>query len=239
MTKIAFQFSGGKDSTAALFFMQDHWKDLHFYTLDSGDMFPETKDFIRMVAAMLPNHTWVPGQQAATIARWGPPADVIPVHTSAQSHMVGLRLGHPLQNRLDCCARSKMAPLHDRMRADGITHIMRGQRNEDTQKGPLHHGQSDGEFTVLYPIETWTEREVWDYLDNLGMRPPLYAEGVRRSGDCMTCSAWLGDDRPTYLKKHHPEKARILSERLTIIESETRRLHEALWDAQYALDDPI
>lgn len=216
--KTAFQFSGGKDSTAALYFVKAQWQDLHFYTLDSGDMFPETKAFVKMVAEELPNHTWVQGAQEQSIHDFGPPSDLIPFGSSDEAHLLKVGSSPLLQNRLLCCLRSKMIPMHMRMLADDITHIMRGQRREEEFKGPMTDKTSDGRFTVLYPIEDWTEHQVWAYLDEVDRVPPLYRYDIKRSGDCMACSAWLGDSRPQYLRRHHPEKSAILQHRLTIID---------------------
>lgn len=216
--KIAFQFSGGKDSTAALFLLEEQWPTMHFYSLDSGDMFPETKAFIVRVAQLLPNHTWVYGRQEEIIQQFGPPSDLVPFDSSEEAHALGLGHGPRLQNRVNCCMRSKMMPMQQRMLEDEITHIVRGQRKADKYKGPLQSGQRDGMFTVIYPIENWSDEEVMNYLRHIDQMPPLYADGVLRSGDCMTCSAWLGDARPQYLRQHHPDEYKTLYARLELID---------------------
>jgi hypothetical protein len=45
----AFQFSGGRDSTAALYMLRPYWQYLRVYHLDTGDHFPETRAVVEQV----------------------------------------------------------------------------------------------------------------------------------------------------------------------------------------------
>ncbi|WP_196933715.1 methyltransferase domain-containing protein, partial [Pseudacidovorax intermedius] len=49
--RVGFQFSGGRDSTAALYLLRDRWADMTIYHLDTGDQFPETREVARRVRA--------------------------------------------------------------------------------------------------------------------------------------------------------------------------------------------
>lgn len=205
-SRVAFQFSGGKDSTAALFLLRPLWPRMTVYWLDSGDAFPETAAFVRTVAALLPRFVEVKGRVCETVARFGPPADLIPEAASETAWAMNVGRGAKLQDRTLCCARSKMAPMHERMLADDVTLIVRGQKAADDFRGPLTSGTVD-EATGLefyYPIENWTDSDVMRFLAESDLVPPLYGEGLTRSGDCMRCSAWLGDKRAAYLAKRHP-----------------------------------
>lgn len=212
--RVAFQFSGGKDSTAALLLMRDAWPRMTVYWLNSGDAFPETAAFVRRVAAHLPRFVEVQGRVNEVIGEFGPPADVIGADASETAWAMGVGRGHRLQDRALCCLRSKMAPMHQRMLDDGITMIVRGQKKADHYKGPFSSGDVVGGFEFLYPIETWTDSDVFDYLDAQELMPPLYDKGMKRSGDCMSCSAWLGDGRDRYLADNHPEAHRVFVQRV-------------------------
>ncbi|MBX3659199.1 MAG: phosphoadenosine phosphosulfate reductase family protein [Ramlibacter sp.] len=52
--KVAFQFSGGRDSTAALYLMRPHWGQMTVYHLDAGDQFPETRKVVDAVERDVP-----------------------------------------------------------------------------------------------------------------------------------------------------------------------------------------
>ena len=222
MDKVALQFSGGKDSTAALYLLKEDWPEMTVYWLNSGDAFPETIAFVRRVAQELPHFVEVAGDVHQAIAESGIPADIIPFDASDFAKTAMLPEIARLQNRGMCCFRSKMQPLMARMISDGITTIIRGQKLADRYKSPIRSHQVAAGFRFLFPIETWTDDQVHEYLDKIDRMPPLYESGVLRSGDCMTCSAWLGDNRPNYLRAHHPEKAAILAQRLAIVAQATR-----------------
>ena len=204
--RVAFQFSGGKDSTAALFLLRPLWARMTVYWLNSGDSFPETAAFVRRIAAELPRFVEVKGRVHEMVSRFGPPSDLIPEAASETAWAMNVGRGERLQDRTLCCARSKMAPMHERMLADGVTLIVRGQKAADSFRGPLSSGTVDAStgLEFYYPIEQWTDSDVMRYLTEHDLVPPLYGEGLNRSGDCMTCSAWLGDKRAAYLAQRHP-----------------------------------
>jgi len=125
-------------------------------------------------------------------------------HTPAGRLVSGLP---SLIDRYECCYRSLMAPMHQRMLEDGITLIIRGQRDSDYVTPPMRSGDSDGQIEVFYPIQDWTDQDVMEYLAWLGIEPtPFYDHGLSTTPECMTCSAWWDDGRAAYLKQHHPEK---------------------------------
>ena len=176
------------------------------YFLDTGDVFPETLDFVRQMTKDVPHFVSVPGRVHEAISTFGPPSDLVDYRSSEVAWGMGVGGPYRLQDRLMCCARGKMIPLHNRMIADGITLVIRGQRKAEEFKGPLTSGDVSGDIEFLYPIEDWTEEETFNFLREHGVEPPLYGHGFDRSGDCMTCSAWLGDNRAEYLAKNHPKK---------------------------------
>ena len=216
--KIAFQFSGGKDSTAALFLLRAYWPRMTVYWLNSGDAFPEVAKFVHSVAEQLPNFVEVKGRVHDTIAAFGPPADVVPFHASEAAHAAHVGGPYILQDRSFCCVRSKMFPLQERMKENGITLFIRGQKNGDTFKGPHKSGDVSDGIELLYPIETWTDDDVLAYVESVAPDAlTLYRHGLRRSGDCMACSAWLGDARAEYLKLMHPARFEVLNTRLRVV----------------------
>lgn len=216
--RVGFQFSGGKDSTAALWVLRDYWEAMTIYWLNTGDMFPETENFIRNTLDGVRNVVEVKGQVWSSISRYGIPSDIIPYGSSEVAWMNGLGKTVRMQDRLTCCARGKMMPMHNAMLADEITLIVRGQKNSDEFPGPMKSGSVSDGFEFLYPVEGWTDSDVMKFLiDNEYPVPPLYADGLLRSGDCMRCSAWMGDALPAYLHKHHKEAFYDYKDRVSAI----------------------
>lgn len=212
--RIAFQFSGGKDSTVALFLLRDYWPKMTVYWLNSGDVFPETKAFVNAVADFLPNYVEVQGAVNEVIRTYGPPADIIYSGSSEAAYASFTGTTPALQDRALCCIRSKMAPLHARMMEDGITLLVRGQKESDEFKGPYANGDSAAGFEFYYPLEDWTDSDVFKWLSDNDIDIPLYGSGILRSGDCMSCSAWLGDRRAEYLALNHKEAFDVYAARV-------------------------
>lgn len=220
--KIAFQFSGGRDSVAALYVMRPWWSCLTAYFLDSGDPFPETLAIVDRVSSELPI-TVVRSDVKRYHAEVAWPADVVPVDNTPIGQLVSGR-AQTLTSRYQCCWDNKMRPLHQRMLDDGITLIVRGQREEDYARAPARSGDVDGGIELLFPIESWSTAEVNAYCrDNDLPMAPWYAEGASHGSDCMHCSAWLDDGRMPYLKKHHPQVYRAVRKRLGVIRAEIER----------------
>lgn len=204
-TKIAFQFSGGKDSLAALYLLEAEWGRMTVYWLNSGDAFPETLDIVAMVRAAVPHFVEVPGHVEQVIEEFGLPSDI----TTANSTPLG-QVIEPgtmkLQDRYSCCARTVMNPLHNEMMKDGVTLIIRGQKQADHSKGPVRSGEVIDGVEYFYPIEDWTTAHVFEFLAVKGLPINRVYDTMSTTPECMSCSAWWDDKRGAYLKQFHPEQ---------------------------------
>lgn len=212
---IGFQFSGGRDSTAALYRLRDRWPLLRVYHVDTGDQFPEARAVVAQVEAellkagvvMVRIETDVKAQRE----RDGYPSDLIPVDNTALGQMVS---GRPLRiaGRFDCCATALMNPLHQRMVADGITLLIRGQRDDEYGGGaPTRDRTAIDGFEVHYPIQDWSSDQVQQYLEDNGLPvAPFYRAGMRRAPECMGCTAWWDEGRLEYMREHHPAARRVV-----------------------------
>lgn len=192
--KIALQFSGGKDSLAVLHLMEPYWDKLTVYFLDSGEAPYETLRLVKSVRDMVPRFKYVRGRIKETREMFGDPSE---------------------ETRFTCCYLSIMVPMGRQMKADGITLIIRGQKEADKQKGPLKSGHIEGGIEFLYPIEDWTDEMVFDYLREKNIPiPPFYREGVLFTPDCLFCTAWREYHGQEYVMRHYPQIASELTRRM-------------------------
>lgn len=208
--RIGFQFSGGRDSTASLYLLRDWWPRLTVYHVDAGDQFPETREVVSRVRSDIE----VAGGRFELICtdveesrqEFGTPSDLVPVDNTPLGQMVAGK-ALTIVGRYECCWRNIMWPMHQRMRADGITLVIRGQRDSDYAKPPARSGQVGDHYEVLYPIQDWTGEQVEEYLRSRYLPiADFYPEGVLRASDCMTCTAWWDDGRAQYLRRFHPKE---------------------------------
>lgn len=205
--RIAFQFSGGKDSVAALFLLREHWSRLQVYFCDGGDTPAETQAVVRHVAAMVPRFSRIAGRVLETRARYGLPTDLLPWSSAPAAHHHNSGESPLMQDRVACCSRSIMAPLHERMVQDGITLIIRGQKDADAHKGQFRSGDTADGFEFLFPVQDWTDDMCLEAMLASGVpMPNYYSAGLRHSGDCATCTAWCEPGKGAHLAKSEPLK---------------------------------
>lgn len=228
----ALQFSGGRDSLATLYWMRDHWDDLTVYWLNTQNAFPETLELMDKVRRMVPHFCEVAGSQPDSFREHGLATDLLPAEWTPIGIHSGGSAGPLMQSRYDCCWRVLMEPLHRAMKQDGIKTIIRGERSSDTHRAGLRSGQMYEGIEYYFPIEEWSDEEVMGYLRLHKVEiPKFYEDGGTTSFDCMDCTAWWGEGRAAYLKKHHPEAAKRLSQRLNQIE------HAILFHARQMQDE--
>jgi phosphoadenosine phosphosulfate reductase len=228
---IAFQFSGGKDSLAALFLLKDHWPQMTVYWTNTGDPVPEVLEVVERVRALVPHFVEIAGRVNEQIAAHGLPSDLVPT-TSAPTGLLAYGGGVALQDRFNCCYHSLMRPMQERMAADGITLIVRGQKSADVMKSPLRSGALLDGIELLFPLEHWSDTDVFDYLNGNAFIPDYYVY-LNASPDCLTCSAYWGESRAIWLKAKHPEAYQVYQGKLDVIRDAVMP-HIALFNLEVA-----
>ena len=211
--KIAFEFSGGKDSLAALHLLHGYRDRFTVYWLNAGDAFPETLEIVDHVRnAPGIRFVEVTSDVHKVIDEFGIPSDVVPCSNTNTGRLIDGEQNVLVQSRYDCCARSVMIPLHQRVIADGNTCIIRGQKSCDNGV-PVKGGMVDG-VEIFNPIVDWTTEDVFQYLRAYSLPiSPVY-ESMKTTPECMTCSAWWDDGRAAYMKDRYPEKYAMYQGRL-------------------------
>lgn len=203
--KVGLQLSGGRDSVACLYLMRPLWDRMTVYWLNTGDAMPETLDIMNQLCMMLPSFVEIDGARNVVWREHGMPSDIVP-SSNRPLGIIGSGSNAPLiQDRYDCCARTIMMPMHQRMIDDGITLIIRGQKNSDKLKSPIRSGYEEDGIQYLFPIEDWTAEQVDSYLKQVNAPVSRVYEMLSTTPDCLTCPAWWEEGRAAYLHKYHPE----------------------------------
>lgn len=219
--RVAFQFSGGRDSTAALYLLKDFWGLMRVFHLDAGEQFPETRRVVERVGRDVKIEV-IKSDVNAYRERVGLASDLVPADNTPVGRLVSGRT-IKIVGRYDCCRDNIMLPMHRRMVEEGITLIIRGQRDEDYAHPPFRSGGVDPQtgLEFLYPIESWTGAEVDQYLKaNELPVADYYPEGVKNGPECMGCTAWWDDGRLQYMKRFHPKEHAAYKERIKAIQGE-------------------
>lgn len=214
--RIALQLSGGRDSIACLYLLKPYWDRLTVYWLDTGAAFPETVALIAQVREMVPNFAVIQGHQPQVIEQFGIPSDIVPVSATP----IGIEVsggGTRMQDRYLCCFRSIMQPMQQRMIDDGITLIIRGQKNADKLKATVRSGEVHDGIEYCFPIEDWDNRKVMRFLSDEGAPIPRFYEMLNSAPDCMTCSAYWEEEAQAYIKRYHYAQYQENQIRLDII----------------------
>lgn len=218
--RIALSFSGGKDSLAVVYLLRAHLDRLTIYHYDTGDLLPETREIVQHVREFAPCFIHIQGDIEKTLREQGLPSDLVP-HSS---HPIGMHMGEPVRavlvSRYDCCWRNLMVPMFDRMRADGNTLLIRGTKAADMNRLPMTSGEVEAGIELFYPIQAWSNDEVFAYLREVGAPISRIYGTVVNSPECARCTAWWGEKRAEYLREHHPQLWADYRARMAVVATE-------------------
>lgn len=218
---VVLQFSGGKDSIACLELFRPYWDRITVLWLNTGDPLPELLEQIEKVKTAVPKFVEVTTDSRSYAEHYGHPVDVLPIrnHWEAQ-HLAGLQRMR-LQSFLACCADNIMLPMHRKTAELGATLIIRGQKLSDAHKSPVRSGDIIDGVEYYFPLEGWTDAQVFETIRGSDFLPPNYTEG-NPSLECWHCTAYAQDHkaRRAYLERFHPEKAAEVKRRVILIKQE-------------------
>ena len=237
--RIVLEFSGGRDSLAALAACEPFWHKIVVAWGNRGAEFPEVERIAEWVRKDVPVREFVevrpPLPHELSMRTHGQPVDLLPLRmVPAVAELTGQ--GDPpirLQSYIECCNRLLWQPLERFRREYGATLLIRGQRNAETMKSPVRSGDVIDGVEYLFPLEDMGAEEVDRFLARSGWELPSYYDEVSKSLDCWSCTAYLHEsvDQLAYTKNHHPGLWGRLKPRLQAVAAATtpdvRNLHAA------------
>lgn len=230
--KAVLQFSGGKDSTACLVMLRPYLDRITVMWANTGDAFPETIAVMDDVRRNVPNFLEVKSNVASQIAEHGWPVSVLPVTRSVIGRMMDGHEAQPMQPYTQCCYAAIWQPLQQAVLDLGATLVIRGQRLAEATKSPIRSGTVLGGIEFWFPIEAWSDEDVYRYLHAEGVLLPEHYQETRQSLDCMHCTGWLPAHRLMlkWMRAAHPELHVELRKRFIAIRGATRRALRQLDD---------
>ena len=204
--KLGLAFSGGKDSLACLLLNKERLHEITVFWVNTGKIYPETLKVVELAKKISPNFIEIIAKQEDQIKANGIPADVVPIDWTVMGQQLSGKKDITIQSYRQCCYENIAMPLHEAVKHYEITHLIRGQRNDEKHKSTARNGDSHDGITYLHPIEDWTAFEVLSYISK-HIELPRHYNLKHTSLDCFDCTAYQKDtkDVSLYREKNHPE----------------------------------
>lgn len=223
MEKAALCFSGGKDSTAVLYWLRDHVGEFDVLFCDTGAILPDIKDFIHATCDKLCANL-ITVKPVEDIRKFhlqeGFPADIVPVEYTKEFQQF---LPEPkpwlVQSYMSCCWRMLFFPLMDYIKQNDYNIVIRGSKGSDSRLSVPDGHVEDG-IKFLSPIWDWTDEDVFSYLLKEGVRLPKHYSFFNDSLDCYLCTGHMkyhGAERLQYIKKFWPQLWPEVETRLKLV----------------------
>lgn len=229
--KTALAFSGGKDSWACLWLNVERLHEITVLWVNTGKSYPEILATAAIAKAMCPNFVEIVVDRDGQNAFHGLPADIVPVNWTRDGHAVHGAKDVMVQPYLNCCLENIALPILQYCKANGITNLIKGQRDDEGHKSASFDGCTVDGIVIEQPIQGWTAAQVLDYVGQ-NMPLPDHFRFKHTSMDCYDCTAFSSEskDRISHTETHHPVLFSAYEKRKSALRN---ALNEALKD-EYA-----
>lgn len=219
--KVALMFSGGKDSIACLHLIKNYLDKTTVVWVNTGASFPEIEALMEETRQQVPHFLEIKTNQPESIKSKGYPVDVVPVNYTVLGQSVTSIKDFKVRSYFECCAENFWLPCDAEVRKLGITGVIRGQRQSEGHRAPIKSGYVENGIEYNFPIESWSDSEVIDYLKSKDVVIDERLSMSHSSLDCWNCTAYMAEskDRFNYIKKHHPAKYQSIVETVKKIDN--------------------
>jgi len=191
--RVMLQFSAGKDSAAVLWSLRPYWDRIDVVWCNPGAPYPETLIYMQQIEKLVPRFICVLGDQPNDISANGWPVDIVPMESTRIGMIASDKQGILLRPFWECCNNNFWKPMADLVIQGGYTGVIRGQKDADKLKSPVRSGHVVDGVEYLYPIESWTDLDVFEFLGEERL-PASYKRGLASSLDCINCTAYTIDN---------------------------------------------
>jgi len=222
---VLFLLSGGKDSVAAFYYLQEYWDRLTVGWINTGDLCPEIETFIQSIGQNAKSFVTVYSDSQKWQEKYGWAYPIVPVDYSQLGQQVNGKKPIKIAPNLLCCKTNVWDMVPVLIKETKSTAVLTGQRKQDSSKDPRPSGTWIEGAQYFYPIDDWTDNEVREYLkDHVGITDPrFYTDDT--SIDCRHCTGYPQyKARTAYIRKHHPTQQQEVDRRWALIKE---ALHEA------------
>lgn len=204
--KLGLAFSGGKDSLACLLLNKERLSEITVFFVNTGKAYPETLKLVDYAKSISPNFIEIKTDQQTQNEQNGLPADVVPVNWTVFGQAQTCKKPVTVQSYFQCCFENLAAPLHNAAKELGITHLIRGQRLDESHRSTSKDGDEVDGIVHLHPIEHWSTCDVLDFIAR-NMETPTHFNLGHTSLDCFDCTAYQKEtkDVSSYRELNHPE----------------------------------
>lgn len=214
--KVALMFSGGKDSIVCLELIKNYLDKTYVVWVNTQANFPEITSLMDYVRKQVPNFIEVTSNQPEAIKTNGYPTDVTPINYTVIGQLCTEEKPIKLRSYFDCCGENIWVPAQKAVQSLGVTGVIRGQRNDEEHRGPIKSGYVENGVEYFLPIESWTSKDVINFLQENNIDVGDRLNMSHSSLDCWDCTAFCNNsaERMNYIKKNHPDKHMHILEKL-------------------------
>lgn len=212
-------FSGGKDSLAVLYLLEDFGcTNLEVIFIDTGKNFKELLDTVKYAKNRFTQYKFytIYTNRTANWVKYGLPADAMNMDYSEHGNMF-MGTINKFQTKFHCCYKNIMEPAWEYAKQVNCDVLIRGEKDSDKLKSVVKSGDTIEGILLYNPIEGWNDEQVRQYLhEKMGSDYPRHMDFYHSSLDCRDCTAYLKDtsDRVELLKTNYPEEYEIFLDNL-------------------------
>lgn len=231
-SRAILQFSGGKDSLAALYLARPYLDKITVMFCDTGATFPHVLSFVKETCAKLGADLQIvrPFMPVAEYTeRFGLPSDVVPAWATYDvAPFLKEKPAQLIQPVMACCSKMLFEPVYRAVLESGIKLVIRGAKSADRRVGvPPGHIDANG-IEYVSPVWDWSDDQVFNYLKTEGVNLPDHYEKAPDSLDCWLCTAHMpygpAAAKLKYTKDNYPDLWPAVQDRL-------QRVRHAVSDA--------